>query len=71
MARTQLAEFKYDGKTVKVFTAESSADVYYSVNNGSNQSAGIRWNESRGDYKSGSGGILSNAEAISKIRSLL
>lgn len=71
MARTQLFEFKHDNKTVEVFTGESSADVYYSINGGSNQSAGIRWNEPRGDFKSGSGGILSNAEAQSKIRNLL
>ncbi len=71
MARTQLAEFKHDGKTVKVFTGENSADVYYSINGGSNHSAGIRWNESRGDYKSGSGGTMTNAEAQSKIRNML
>jgi hypothetical protein len=71
MARTQLFEFRHDNKTIKVYTAESSADVYYSVNGGSNQSAGIRWNESRGDFKSGSGSIMSNSEAQSKIRSLL
>lgn len=69
MARTQLMEFKHDNKTVKVYTGESSSDVYYSVNGGSSRSAGIRWNEARGDYKSGSGSIISNDEAKSRIRS--
>ena len=71
MARTQLFEFKYDNKTVKVYTGESSADVYYSVNNGSSNSAGFRWNEASGNFKSGSRGIMSNADAQSRIRSLL
>lgn len=71
MARTQLFEFKHDNKTVKVYTGESSADVYYSINSGNSKSAGIRWNESRGDFKSGSGGIMTNADAQTKIRSLL
>jgi hypothetical protein len=71
MARTQLFEFKHDNKTVRVYTGESSADVYYSVNNGSSKSAGIRWNESRGDFKSGSGSIMSNDEAKARIRAML
>lgn len=71
MARTQLMEFKHDNKTVKVYTGESSSDVYYSVNGGSSKSAGIRWNEARGDYKSGSGSIVSTEEAKSRIRSLI
>jgi hypothetical protein len=71
MARTQLDEFKYDGKTVKVYTAESSPDVFYSVNGGTSHSAGFRWNEARGDYKSGSGSIMSNDEAKTRIRRML
>ena len=71
MARTQLFEFKHDNKTVKVYTGESSSDVYYSVNNGNSNSAGFRWNEARGDFKSGSGSIMSNEEAKSRIRNNL
>jgi hypothetical protein len=71
MARTQLFEFKHDNKTVKVYTGESSSDVYYSVNNGTSKSAGFRWNESRGDFKSGDGSILPNDEAKSRIRGFL
>ena len=68
MARTQLMEFKHDNKTVRVYTGESSKDVYYSVDGGGSKSAGIRWNEERGDYKSGSGSLLSNDNAKSVIR---
>lgn len=71
MARTQLFEFKHDNETIKVYTGESSADVYYSVNNGTSHSAGFRWNESRGDFKSGSGSIMSNEQAKAKIRNFL
>lgn len=71
MARTQLFEFRHDNKTVKVYTGESSPDVYFSVNNGSSRSAGFRWNEARGDFKSGSGSIMSNDDAKSKIRNQL
>lgn len=71
MARTQLFDFKYDGKTVKVYTGESSSDVYYSVNNGSSKSAGFRWNEARGDFKSGSGSMMSNEDAKARIRNQL
>ena len=71
MARTQLFEFKHDSKTIRAYTGESSADVYYSVNGGSSHSAGIRWNEANGNFKSGSGAILSNEEARARIRGLL
>jgi hypothetical protein len=71
MARQQLFEFKYDGDTVRVFTGESSSDVYYSVNAGTSKSSGMRYNDESGNFKSGSGGLLSNEEAKSKIRSLL
>ena len=71
MSRIQLFEFKHDNKTVKVYTGESSADVYYSVNGGSSRSAGIRWVEARGDFKSGSGVIMSNDDARNRIRGML
>lgn len=71
MSRKQLFDFRHDNKNVTVYTGESSADVYYSVNGGSSKSAGIRWNEARGDFKSGSGSILSHDEAKSRIRSFL
>lgn len=71
MARTQLFTFRHDNKEVKVYTGESSADVYYSVAGGSSKSAGIRWNADRGDFKSGSGQLLSNAEAQARVRALL
>lgn len=71
MARSQLFEFKYDGDTVRVFTAESSSDVYYSINGGSSKSAGMRWNESTGYFKSVSGSLLSHDEAKAKIRMLM
>jgi len=71
MARSQLFEFKYDGDTVRVYTGESSSDVYYSINGGSSKSTGMRWNEASGNFKSGSGGILSNEEAKSRIRQQL
>ena len=58
MARVQIMEFKQDGDTIRVFTGEKSADVYYSINNGSSKSTGLRWNEDKGNFKSGSGGIV-------------
>lgn len=71
MARSQLFEFKYDGATVNVYTGDSSSEVYYSVNGGASKSAGMRWNESSGNFKSGSGATLSNEEARSRIRQQL
>lgn len=71
MARSQLFEFKYDGATVNVYTGDSSSDVYYSINSGASRSTGMRWNELSGNFKSGSGAILSNEEAKSRIRQQL
>ena len=68
MARQQLFEFMHDGNRINVYTGESSSDVYYSVNGGSSRGAGIRFNESQGNFKSGSGGTLSHDEAKSRIR---
>lgn len=71
MARTNIFEFKHDNQTVKVYTGENSADVYYSINGGSSKSTGLRWNDARGDFKSGSGSIVSNDDAKSRIRDML
>jgi hypothetical protein len=71
MAREDLFDFKYDGNTIWVYTGESSADVYYSINNGPSKSTGMRYNEASGNYKSGSGATLTHAEAKSRIRGLL
>ena len=62
-------EFKQDGDTVRVFTGEQSADVYYSINRGSNTSAGLRWNENSGNFKSGSGSTIDFDTAKTIIRS--
>lgn len=71
MARQQLFDFMHNGKRVNVFTGESSADVYYSINGGGSTSTGMRYSDSRGNFTSGSGGILSFEEAKSRIRNQL
>lgn len=71
MARQQLFNFKYDGDTIYVFTAESSSDVYYSINNGSSHSAGIRYRAEQGNFIRTSGKTLKFSEAESFIRDLL
>ena len=68
MARQQLFEFMHDGNRINVYTGESSSDVYYSINGGSSKGAGIRFNESQGNFKSGSGSTLTHDEAKSRIR---
>jgi hypothetical protein len=71
MAREQLFSFKYDGDTIWVYTAESSSDVYYCINNGSSKSAGIQYNANNGSYKRKSGTTLLAKDATSYIRGLL
>ncbi len=71
MARLQLFEFMHDGKKIKVFTGDSSSDVFYSINNGSSKSAGVRWNEARGNFTSTSGSSLSHDEAKARVRGFL
>ncbi len=68
MSRVQIMEFKQDGDTIRVFTGEKSADVYYSINGGSSQSAGLRWNEDKGNFKSGSGSVVGFDSAKTIIR---
>ena len=68
MAKIQILEFKHDGNTIRVFTGESSADVYYSINGGSSHSAGLRWNDEKGNFKSGSGSIVDFDSGKSLIR---
>jgi len=71
MASESLFEFKHDYKTIKVFTGETSADVYYSKNGGSTISAGLRFNEKSGNFTSGSGSSLSWDKAKCYIRNRL
>ncbi len=71
MAREQLFNFKYDGNTIWVYTGESSSDVYYSINNGSSKSAGIRYNSEKGYFVRVSGGTLLFKDAQAFIRNLL
>ncbi len=71
MAREQLFDFKHDNKTIKVFTGDRSIDVYYSINGGSTKSAGLRYNEARGNFTSGSGSSVTWDKAKSYIRAKL
>ena len=67
MASIDLTTFKYEGKTVNVFTGQSSSDVYFTVGEGSKRFSGLTFNSESGWFKRG-GTTLSTAEAESHIR---
>jgi len=50
MAREQLFEFNHDNKTVKVFTGESSSDVYYTIGGGSTKNAKLKYKADTGTF---------------------
>jgi len=71
MARENLMEFKHNGRTIKVYTGESSSDVYYSNNGGSSTSTGLSFNSNLGKFTATSGSSLTFEEAKGYIRARL
>lgn len=70
MARIQIMEFKQDGDTIRVYTGEKSADVYYSINKGNSKSTGLRWNDNNGVFTRG-GSLIEFNDGKTLIRQMI
>jgi hypothetical protein len=67
MASIDLHNFKHEGMKVRVFTGQSSSDVYFTVGSGSKRYSGLTFNSESGWFKR-SGALISFDEAEAHIR---
>jgi hypothetical protein len=70
MASVDLMSFQHEGKTVFVYTGETSNSVYYRVGSGDSHYSGLTYNGETGWYKSG-GRMLEFGKAQMHIRGQL